>query len=62
MIGRLRMAPDPFWDDGIGARRTHRRTRIEGLIALGFAIAACGLTIAMWLRTLAHYPGGIGLG
>jgi hypothetical protein len=39
-----------------------RRSRIEGAIALGIAIAACGLTAAMWLRTLAPYAHGLGLG
>ena len=62
MIGRLRRARDPFWDDGTGARRMQRRSRIEGVIALGIAIAACGLTAAMWLRTLAPYAHGLGLG
>jgi len=53
MIERLRRHPDPFWDDGQGARRTQRRLRIEGLIALALAIVACGVTVAAWLRTLA---------
>jgi hypothetical protein len=61
MIGRLRMR-DPFWDDGRGARRSHRRIRIEGFIALSIAIVACGLTVAVWLRTLAPLVGGLGLG
>jgi EamA domain-containing membrane protein RarD len=26
--------------------------RIEGLLALAIAIAACGLTVAMWLRQI----------
>ena len=34
MIGRLRTR-DPWWDDGRGARRTHRRVRVEGFIAKG---------------------------
>jgi hypothetical protein len=29
------------------------RLRIEGVMALVMAIGACGLTAAMWLRTLA---------
>ena len=33
MIGRLRTR-DPWWDDGTGARRSHRRVRIESFIAL----------------------------
>jgi hypothetical protein len=44
---------DPFWDDGRGARRTHRRRQVEGFLALALAIGACGLTAAMWLRQLA---------
>ena len=41
---------DPFWDDGRGARRRNRRVRFEGALALALAIAACGLTAAMWAR------------
>ena len=62
MIGRLRHGHDPFWDDGTGARRTQRRLRLEGGIALALAIAACGLTVALWLRTLAPVVHGLGLG
>jgi hypothetical protein len=51
MIARLGRR-DPFWDDGKGARRHHLRLRIEGFIALALAIAACGLTTAMWLRQI----------
>ena len=61
MIGRLRRR-DPWWDDGTGARRSHRRIRIEGFIALSIAIVACGLTVALWLRTLAPLASGIRLG
>ena len=61
MIGRLR-ARDPWWDDGTGARRSHRRIRIEGFIALSIAIVACGLTVALWLRTLAPLASGIRVG
>jgi len=61
MLGRLRTR-DPFWDDGTGARRSHRRIRIEGFIALSIAIVACGLTVALWLRTLAPLATGLGLG
>jgi hypothetical protein len=43
---------DPFWDDGRGARRRQLRLRLEGFVALALAIAACGLTAAMWLREL----------
>ncbi|MFL5684756.1 MAG: hypothetical protein ACJ77D_01755 [Chloroflexota bacterium] len=41
---------DPYWDDGKGARRRNRRVRLETVIALMLAVAACGLTAAMWLR------------
>jgi hypothetical protein len=61
MILRLRPR-DPWWDDGTGARRSHRRVRIEGFIALSIAIVACGLTVAVWLRTLAPLAGGLGPG
>ncbi|MEP6637810.1 MAG: hypothetical protein ABJC39_00545 [Chloroflexota bacterium] len=60
MIGRLRGTRDPF--EGKGARRTHRRLRIEGAVALAIAIAACGLTVAMWLRELAPFAHRLGLG
>ena len=62
MIGRLRRAPDPFWDDGKGARRARRRRKVEAFLALAIAIAACGLTIAMWLRTVGPALGAFGLG
>jgi hypothetical protein len=52
---------DPFWDDGKGARRTQRRLRFEGFVALAIAIVACGVTVALWLRTLAPLAGGLGL-
>ena len=29
------------------------RLRIEGVLAISLAIAACGLTLALWVRTLA---------
>lgn len=61
MIGRLRRPRDPFWDDGRGARRTQRRVRVEGLVALALAIVACGVTAAMWLLTLAPLAERIGL-
>jgi hypothetical protein len=61
MIGRLRTR-DPWWDDGRGARKTHRRVRIEGFIALSIAIVACGVTVALWLRTLAPLANGLHLG
>jgi hypothetical protein len=51
MVARLGRR-DPFWDDGKGARRRQLRLRIEGMIAFALAMAACGLTAAMWLRQL----------
>ena len=49
MLARLGRR-DPYWDDGKGARRRNLRLRLEGGLALTLAIAACGLTAAMWLR------------
>ena len=60
MIGLLRTPRDPF--EGKGARRTHLRLRVEGAIALALAIGACGLTAAVWLRTLAPFAERFGLG
>ena len=61
MVGRVRGPRDPFWGDGTGARRTHRRLRVEGLIAIAIAIVACGLTAAMWMLTLAPLGHRLGL-
>jgi fructose-1,6-bisphosphatase/inositol monophosphatase family enzyme len=61
MIGRLRRPRDPFWGDGRGARRTQRRVRLEGLVALSLAIVACGVAAALWLLTLAPLVDRIGL-
>ena len=52
---------DPFWDDGKGARRTQRRLRFEGFVALAIAIVACGVTAALWLRTLSPLMDALGL-
>jgi fructose-1,6-bisphosphatase/inositol monophosphatase family enzyme len=52
---------DPFWDDGEGARRTQRRVRLEGFVALAIAIVACGVTAALWLRTLSPLMDALGL-
>ena len=60
MIVRLRRR-DPFWEEGKGARRTHRRVRFEGLLAIGMAIVACGVTLAVWMRLLAPLAGQFGL-
>ncbi len=62
-MARLFAARDPFWDmDGHGVRRDRKRGRIMGLLALGIAIAAVGLTAAAWLRELAPIMGSLHLG
>ena len=53
MIGRIRRPHDPFWDEGKGARRTHRRVQFQGLLAIALAIVAVGVTAAVWMRLLA---------
>lgn len=60
MIGRIGRPRDPF--EGRGARRRAFRLRLEGIVAITLAIAACGLTAAMWLRTLAPLARNFGLG
>lgn len=59
MIGRIGSLRDPF--EGQGARRTHLRLRVEGVLALGLAIGACGLTTAVWLRALTPLAERLGL-
>jgi hypothetical protein len=59
-MGRLGGLSDPF--EGRGARRRQLRLRIEGVIALLLAIAACTLTAALWVVTLAPLAGRLGLG
>ena len=61
MIGRIRRPRDPFWGEGRGARRTQRRVRLEGFVAIALAIVACGVIVALWLRTLAPLADGVGL-
>lgn len=56
-LGRFR---DPF--EGKGARRRDVRLRVEGILALGLSITACGLTAAVWVRTLAPVIALYGLG
>jgi hypothetical protein len=57
-MARLFAARDPFWDmDGHGVKRDRKRGRIVGIIALAAAIAAVGLTAAVWLRELAPFLG-----
>ena len=51
MIARLGRR-DPYWDDGKGARRRNLRVRIESVVAVTLAIAACGLTAALWMRQI----------
>jgi hypothetical protein len=60
MFGRLQIPRDPF--EGRGARRTHLRLQVEGVVALALAIGACGLTAALWLKTLAPFAKAFGLG
>lgn len=43
---------DPFWDDGIGARRSRTRRRWVARLALAIAIVAVGLTAALWILEL----------
>jgi hypothetical protein len=50
MFGRTTIGRDPY--EGSSAYRRRMRVRIEGLIAFALAIWACGLTAAMWIRTL----------
>lgn len=50
VTGRLSGRGDPF--EGRGARRREVRLRVEGLLALAIAIVACGLTAAVWVRTV----------
>jgi hypothetical protein len=58
-MARLGIPRDPF--EGRGARRMQRRVRVEGALALGMAIGACGLTAFLWLRLLAPLTERIGL-
>lgn len=60
MIRQFGRPRDPF--EGRGARRRQLRLRIEGVIAVGLAIAACGIVAAMWLRTLAPLVERLGFG
>jgi hypothetical protein len=50
MTERLPGRNDPF--EGRGAIRARRRLRATGLVALGLAVLAVGLTAAAWLRLL----------
>ena len=59
MLGRFRKDWDPFWDDGVLARRAHQRMQVEAVIAMVLSLVACGVTAAMWLRELAPLAQGI---
>lgn len=48
-----RASRDPWWDDGTGVRRARTRRKVTGMVALGCAIVACGLTIAAWIHAVA---------
>jgi hypothetical protein len=61
MTVRLRRPRDPFWDEGKGARRTQRRVKLEGLLAIAMAIVACGVIAAFWLRLLAPLASQLGI-
>lgn len=61
MNALFRTRHDPFWDDGVGVRRERLRRRIVGALAFAIAVGACGLTTAMWLRTLAPVIEGLHL-
>lgn len=60
MIGQPGRFRDPF--EGRAAHRRELRVRIESMLALGLAIGACGLTAAVWIRTLAPAIALYGLG
>ena len=60
MAGQLGRFRDPF--EGRGAHHRELRLRVEGFLALGLAIMACGLTAAVWVRTLAPVIALYGLG
>lgn len=60
MNGPFARIGDPY--EGVGARRRAIRLRIEGLLALGMAIVACGLTAAVWIQALSPVARALGLG
>jgi hypothetical protein len=59
MVARFLHSSDPF--EGRGARKKALRLRIEGLLALGMAITACGLTAAVWVQLLSPLGRVLGL-
>ncbi len=56
-MNTLRQGRDPFWDDGVGARRSRTRRRWVGRLALAIAIVAAGLTAALWILELVPAAG-----
>ncbi len=63
MLLRLRSSRDPWWDDGVGARKTRTRKTIVGWLAFAVSVVACGLTAAAWIRlVLPFISGGTPLG
>ncbi|MEJ7748879.1 MAG: hypothetical protein WKF56_06230 [Candidatus Limnocylindrales bacterium] len=60
MMASLRTGRDPW--EGAAARRTRRLQRVKGGFALLLAVAACGLTSAMWLVELAPQTARLVLG
>lgn len=48
-MGTQDRSRDPFWDDGVGARRARTRRRRISRVALAIAIVAVGLTAAVWI-------------
>jgi hypothetical protein len=60
MTGLFARIGDPH--EGVGARRRAIRLRIEGLLALGMAIVATGLTAAVWIQFLSPLGRVLGLG
>jgi hypothetical protein len=54
---------DPWWDlEGRSAKRSRIRHKVVADVAFALALVACGLTAAAWLRAVAPYVGGLGLG
>ena len=63
MVARLRRGTDPFWDmDGAGVKRARIKRRVVGALAFAIAVVATGLTVAVWLRTLAPALHQLGIG
>jgi len=60
MFGSAHLRRDPF--EGTAAYRRRLRLLIEGTVALALAIAASGVTTAMWIRALEPLLNGISIG